>query len=478
MKLSETPGIDLACLHERFENLRLNFAGQENLIEELQRFVSTAADAQIVRVNPIQYAKAHSRPEALVIDLFLHARKAGLLTMEWQYVCRGCGSIVGSFDTLDAAGGHFQCNVCIATRETDLSDFVEVGFSVSKTVRESRFHTPENLSAEELWQYMVSANAVWTDGTKLRDFYRQHSLFIVYVEPGEVKSFPIELEPGFIGLMQGPELIIRSNSDNKLTKLHFTHRDGRPPEDTQTVAPGPLIYELTNASAVRIMASAFFVSLQEMKAQKNKTSSIALTSFLSGARLLSTQSFLDLFPSEAVMGAGGLTLKRIAFLFTDIQGSTALYERIGDLRAFDLVRQHFAVLRDVITANHGALVKTIGDAVMASFHEPADALHAALEMREQISRFNTSVGEELITLKIGAHMGQCLAVTMNGVLDYFGQTVNIAARVQGLAQANEICLTDAIFTLPGVPELLGTRACTSQSVQIKGLAQAIALHIL
>jgi class 3 adenylate cyclase len=105
------------------------------------------------------------------------------------------------------------------------------------------------------------------------------------------------------------------------------------------------------------------------------------------------------------MSAGGLAIKRVAILFTDIKGSTALYDRIGDMKAFNLVRQHFGVLRDVIAANHGALVKTIGDAVIARFHEPLDAIRAAQDMRAQIKRFNDSAGEELITLKIGATPG-------------------------------------------------------------------------
>ena len=124
------------------------------------------------------------------------------------------------------------------------------------------------------------------------------------------------------------------------------------------------------------------------------------------------------------------------------------------MKAFNLVRQHFGVLRDVIAANRGALVKTIGDAVMASFHEPLNAIRAALDMLAQIRRFNDSVGEELITLKIGAHVGHCLAVTLNGRLDYFGQTVNLAARVQGLAAENDIYMSDEIYRLPGAADLL------------------------
>lgn len=178
------------------------------------------------------------------------------------------------------------------------------------------------------------------------------------------------------------------------------------------------------------------------------------------------------------MSAGGLAVKRVAVLFTDIKGSTALYDRIGDMKALNLVRQHFGVLRDVIAANHGALVKTIGDAVMASFHEPLDAIRAAMDMLEDIRRFNDSAGEELITLKIGAHVGPCLAVTLNERLDYFGRTVNLAARVQGLAAENEIYLSDEMYRLPEAADLMAAMRCEARTVRVKGIEREIAVHAL
>ncbi len=114
--------------------------------------------------------------------------------------------------------------------------------------------------------------------------------------------------------------------------------------------------------------------------------------FLSGAEVLSNQTFLDLFATETIVAGEGLAVRRLALLFTDLQGSTALYERIGDMKAFDLVRLHFGYLRECISRNSGALVKTIGDAVMASFVDPLDALRAALDMRAQIARFNAEAG--------------------------------------------------------------------------------------
>ena len=127
---------------ERLDRLRASYANNDDLVRELEGFVRTVPDDQIVQINPIQYAADRRHDEAQIIDLFLHARKAGLLSMEWHYVCRGCGQIIASFDTLNAANEHSFCKTCLKNRETDLSDFVEIGFTVSKAVRKSRSMIP------------------------------------------------------------------------------------------------------------------------------------------------------------------------------------------------------------------------------------------------------------------------------------------------------------------------------------------------
>ncbi|NDJ59507.1 MAG: adenylate/guanylate cyclase domain-containing protein, partial [Chloroflexi bacterium] len=147
----------------------------------------------------------------------------------------------------------------------------------------------------------------------------------------------------------------------------------------------------------------------------------------------------------------GLAFKSVTLLFSDLKGSTALYERVGDIRAYEIVRAHFKLLRDIVADSGGAVVKTMGDAVMASFADPAPALAAALQMNREICQVGA---EEDLVLKIGLHAGPCIAVDSNERLDYFGQTVNIAARVQGLADGSEIVITQPIYDAPGARELI------------------------
>jgi class 3 adenylate cyclase len=163
--------------------------------------------------------------------------------------------------------------------------------------------------------------------------------------------------------------------------------------------------------------------------------------FLTAKRLLSNQTFRDLFRTDTLDVDQGLKITSLTFLFTDLKGSTSLYDRVGDIAAYDIVREHFLLLHTIVASEGGAVVKTIGDAVMATFPTPDRAVAAALRMRDSVQ----SLKNDLV-IKIGIHEGPCLAVTLNDRLDYFGQTVNIAARVQGLADSR------AIFTTKSVAE--------------------------
>ena len=428
----------------------------------------TAADPQLVRINPIRFAEERGIDHATTIDLFLHGRKAGLFAMEWQYVCPGCGDIVENFQSLNSASAHYFCNVCSTEREADLSDFIEITFTLSRAVRESCYHDPGSLDAKAYsLNYRFTENGVVDDGSSLRDFYRKSAVVIAYVEPGETKSFHVELEPGLLLFTNGPVVEVNAGLDQRNETIAFTYRTSHAPTQEAVVAPGPLEFMFTNATTKRNALLGINVADHY---------SITLKRFLSGSRLLSSQTFLDLFPSETVVSGEGLTVSRTALLFTDIKGSTALYDRIGDMKAFDLVRQHFGLLRDSIARNSGALVKTIGDAVMASFHRPLDALRAALAMRMEIARFNETTGEELITLKMGLHVGSCLAVTLNGQLDYFGQAVNLAARVQGLAESNEICFSEEMYQVPGAAELLASYEIDARSMRVNGIDREIVVR--
>ena len=163
-----------------------------------------------------------------------------------------------------------------------------------------------------------------------------------------------------------------------------------------------------------------------------------------------------------------------------MRGSTQLYERVGDLAAYDLVRAHFEVLQEIVAGEAGAVVKTIGDAVMATFSTPDRAVAAALKMREAMRGLNAERGREDLLLKIGLHEGPCLAVTLNDRQDYFGQTVNIASRVQDLADAQAILATGQVVQDPLASTILTGRGVepVQRPAELRGIEQEVRVYAL
>jgi len=195
--------------------------------------------------------------------------------------------------------------------------------------------------------------------------------------------------------------------------------------------------------------------------------------YLTAKRLLNQQSFQDLYGAETLDVNQRLKVTSLTILFTDLKGSTAMYERIGDLSAYDLVKSHFKVLTDVVNERGGAVVKTIGDAIMATFPTSAQGVEAALEMRDRMVAFNKESRREDLIVKIGVHEGPCLAVVSNDRLDYFGQTVNVASRVQGLASSQSIYTTRPVIDNPTVSSLLGSRGIRplEKTASLRGISQ-------
>ena len=168
-----------------------------------------------------------------------------------------------------------------------------------------------------------------------------------------------------------------------------------------------------------------------------------------GLELLNVQPFRDLFADQTLPPGESLKVKRVAFLFTDLRGSTAMYAREGDPKAYGWVREHFEVLFQAADRNRGVTVKTIGDAVMASFVTPVDALRTAIDVHRDMEGLNQRLGlsgDAALSIRLGAHVGPCISVTLNDRLDYFGATVNVASRVSHLSQGDDVILTEEMLS--------------------------------
>ena len=463
--------VDEGALNERLAQLEAARAWSPRVISRLETLIREGDDAALFRVNPFTLAAARGLDPSEATNLLLYATSLGLFAMDWLLICPRCACAVESFDRLRAVLGQYRCPRCNVYYEAAMDEFIAIYFTVSPQLCAIRYHRPETL---EPFDYMFHFRAVREgyrpDGVPYIDACRAVLRAIGFLEPGATAGFEFEAAPGTVDGISADidasfELHINGDPAAEPQVVRLAWRGAAYEPGEATIAPGAVRLEIANSTASRAVVAVL------QGAAKEDDGLLRFDPYLTGKHLLTSQTFKSLFRSEVVGGAQGLAIRDIAILFTDIKGSTALYQRIGDLNAFQLVQQHFDWLREATVAHGGAVVKTIGDAVMATYPDPARAVAAALAMREAAERYNQGQPERPVWLKIGIHHGAAIAVTLNDELDYFGQTVNIASRVQAMADAADICITEAVWSYPGVQDVLASYQAKPTVAEFQGIAR-------
>jgi len=164
------------------------------------------------------------------------------------------------------------------------------------------------------------------------------------------------------------------------------------------------------------------------------------------------------------------TQQNFAVMFADVAGSTQLYERLGDTSANQIIGDAITLVSGIINNHHGVIVKTIGDEVMCRFSTADDALRCACEIEDEIDQQPANFGIRLM-FRIGIHWGAAL---LKDDGDIFGDAVNVAARMAGLAKARQIIITEITRdNLTSAPLISQCREI--DRIQVKGKSQPVSI---
>ncbi|MEK0081850.1 adenylate/guanylate cyclase domain-containing protein [Benzoatithermus flavus] len=402
--------------------------------ELLARYLIEAGEIDAQRIRPLELARRWVIPERHVIEACLEATRLGLLELRWDLLCPRCRGAKASTGSLDRLPEGAHCGTCNIAYGRDFSRNVELTFRPAAAIRplgDGEFCLLGPMSTPHIWAHVTLA-------------------------PGEERLIELELPPSFYRLRTleaGPEADIEHGSGPfptvSLTAEGITAGEPSPPGRVR----------LRNAFSHQRT-----VVIEERAWVRNA---------LTADRVATLQAFRDLFSAEVLRPGDEVAIRRVTLLFSDLKGSTALYDAIGDAAAYRLVREHFAYLAGIVREHDGAIVKTIGDAVMAAFHDPLQALTAAIAMQERIAAFNATARAPIV-LKLGLHEGPCIAVTLNERLDYFGGTVNLAARLQGESRGGDVVLSRTLATTPGAERLLAAHAPVEETARLRGFAEPAA----
>jgi len=456
----------------------LRQAADPEAVSAIEAMVRDAPDRRLSRINALDFAAKTGLDEDRVIAAFLHAARLGLFELSWNVLCPGCGGVLDAGASLKTVNrAEYACALCAAGYEPTLDEMVEVTFTVSPRVRRIAAHLPDQLPASEYMRQIF-----WSSGIDLPDdaFARmidEVTLEMVELPPGEKAMLSLTLPAEFIIVFEpvthcAQFIDVKGEPTRERQSLTIVYSKMHAPSETLIMQPGPLRLTLENRSDIRAVPGVYIAgqTMHDMLGQRRP--------FLTAKRLLTNQTFREIYRTSTLDVDQRLKITSLTFLFTDLKGSTDLYERVGDLVAFDIVKEHFKILHEIIAAESGAVVKTIGDAVMATFATPDRAIAAALRIRAAMGDLNQRRHNEDMVLKIGIHEGPCLAVTLNDRQDYFGQTVNIASRVQALAVSHSILATGSVVDHPQSTELLQTDGIkpTSRRLPLRGIADEVAVY--
>jgi class 3 adenylate cyclase len=401
-----------------------------------------------------------SRLEATRALLF--ATRLGVTDLTWDVHCPMCLAVPQFHRHLMELPERAHCELCKVRWDVSIEDQLEATFTLNANVRD----IDGRQFTEAVWprDKAIVFRRLARDG-------RQPVLGLKLVEGAAVENAAVfaagEYHYSLPGDDEGSGRLVVSGEPvtaEQLVSLRVTaerHFDVR----TLELRPGPARFRVHS-------------DLRQPDWGMHVVPVAAPHHWVSATYITSLQDFRDLFAGEFLAADRSFAIRNLTLLFTDITGSTEMYERLGDARAYALVQQHFELMTAVIRRREGGIVKTIGDAVMASFPLNADSVKAALEIQKGFAEVSEPLRQ--ITVKIGMHRGPVIAVTSNRMLDYFGRTVNVAARVQGASQSGEVLATDAVLSDPVVKKWLDSAGIGSErrTVQMKGIAGSVPVFSL
>ncbi|MEP6895623.1 MAG: DUF5939 domain-containing protein [Chloroflexota bacterium] len=382
------------------------------LLARLEEFLNQADELSIQRIRPYALADSWKANRRAVLEMFLRATRAGIMDMFWDLLCPSCRGTTEGHTNLADVHGASHCNTCQIDFSVNFDHNIEVVFRPNPSVMPVELTTAFCVGSPQMQPHVFMTQTI----AALRSL-----------------PAPLQLEAGRYTLRASNvpgafSLFADSDGDDKID-VRGT-RFGWPPEG-QHVSLQPTL-NLINATETD----------QTFTLERTNWSDQAATA----ADVTALQVFRDLFATEVVRAGEEISIGSVTLLFTDLRDSTRMYRNIGDALAFGRVREHFEILEKAIADEGGGIVKTMGDAVMATFRNPIEALRAVWSAQTEIARR----GEPMLWLKVGLHKGPCIVVNLNDRLDYFGSTVNFTARLPGFSKGGELILSDDFYNDPEI----------------------------
>ncbi|MEP7121317.1 MAG: DUF5939 domain-containing protein [Byssovorax sp.] len=386
------------------------------IVDALLTHVDSGDELDLARLRVRPLARRLRLDERELLRVCLHATRAGLLEIAWDLICPHCRGVRFTAATLGDVPGRASCAACEVELTTEGPNAVEITFQIHPSIRVTQRRA-----------YCLSEAST-----------KAHILLQQPLDPGERRTLATTLPVGryrarviaeegarVLDIVPGPPG----------TEIALGEAGG----DALEAGPSPTVTLVNSGKKRRIFV------IEDVQWTDDA---------LRPAHLFNLPDFRDLFSTERLAPDVQLHIGDQTILFSDMVGSTRFYLRHGDLAAFVAVKQHFREVFAEIEGHRGVVVKTMGDAVMAAFFDPSDALRAARGLQRRFPVTKSEPREEGIRLRISLAAGPCIAVNLSQGIDYFGRTVNLAAKLQACVSSGQIAFPAVLQGDPRVEAVL------------------------
>ncbi|WP_166240434.1 adenylate/guanylate cyclase domain-containing protein [Paenibacillus turpanensis] len=443
-------GFDQAALERQLLSLRKQSVS-EKVSERMKEWIALGGDDDVVDMRPYRLAKLWKLEKDEVLRWFLYATKEGIVNLSWNLLCPNCRVVKSSVNTMSALKNAFHCDFCGIDYDLQFDRNVELCFTVHPQIRPA------------------FKNTFCIGGPMITPHIREQRR----ITPGSSAHFTAPTA------MDRPYRLRTLQTNHKLlleTALY-------PLGTVEQAAPLPersIVYSEVGFEANQLLLVPLETSNIEVKNHGDRDIVVALEALqpsddiVTAAEAAAFAEFRRLFSSEVLAPGLQVGVENVTIWFSDLLDSTLFYEQVGDASAYGTVHKHFTFVDDAVRKHKGSVVKTIGDAVMAVFIKPEDAMRCSLFIMRGLKAFNTVHSRNApLAMKLGFHFGPAIAVGMNDRLDYFGRTVNMAARIQALGGKGEIVVSREAFERDEFARILneGNAEVQGFTAAMKGFAE-------
>lgn len=408
-------------IEQRVERM-VELGVKESLANKLADFITQATPQVLARIRPSDLSTDLKIASADALDVCLVAAKCGLLVMKWEILCPTCRVPTATKTLLEEIDEHTECEACDLSFQSNIANAIELVFQAD----------PEIAKVDQA-PYCVGGPR-----------HTPHVLSQMRLAPNESIEIILSLSVGDY-IIRGPALT-RTQTLQVRAGVSLSHFDARLGQlgissHSPIVRTGRVSIVLTNdfdfEQIIRVERTA--------KPQGVVTAAVAST----------LPRFRELFPEQTFKRNLPVESEQLTLMGIRVANIAELTEKLGEAEAYLTVQAMLNSCENLVQTMGGAVVKSLGEWILASFRDSVDATLAAVNIanRERDSLQEIDEPKVAADLGIAIHRGSVLVATQNGRLDYFGATVRILENLVNHAN-RQIYLSDAVFADEEVRDLL------------------------